>query len=714
METNTEKIDRYLLNEMGPEEKAGFEKDLANDPALKKEFIIQKDLTQQLQRMGLKGEIAQKIRHIRLMNTLLWISIIVAVALILGVSVFLWMDKKEAVDITHFKAVEVSLPITKVQISTETDTILETPGGMMLAIPAGAFDTESKSIEIQIQEALTDLDIVKSGLSTTSSGELLQSAGMFSVRAFDGDKELYWKKDVNVLIPTEEVNPNMMLFDGEVLDDGTINWVNPVKINEDLPSIPMAQLDFYPEQFIPTLKDMGENIRDKRYTDSIYYSFSGYQEPDRVVPPREVPFDRPEPQMQDVPVSKNGTDPLFQFASTFVQAVESDTIAALDAGDRIFFEIDPSRIKAFWNEEFDNTLLATKAFEERMRYIHSTCEPKYLLAYLNHLDWQMWEIDSLCMQLAKGSQKEKFREFYQRKEGGVRISSALQQKLLAQYENKQKAWKEATEKTWQAHYRELDSLQNVAMEKRLAFSVKDALREVQVFKDELCRNLKDAYRQVGGVAYCNEPLPEYYAVDVSTPGWKNLDQYVFAATLNRESMTYTDPVFGKTATLTYSPVEFIVNQEDSFDRVMLYLLPDSLSSFQRVLKKEGAWKEKLNANLNYRFVVIAYKGEDFYWQKISKLEAQTYSLNLEKGEEADLQKFMKRKAKGKVQDIHTELDFYRFEIKEQLRLDKVKQQAEWRRRIAAVVFPCGTEPGTIGMEDSETQMQMESTPIFGR
>ncbi len=686
METNTEKIDRYLLNEMGPEEKAGFEKDLANDPALRKEFFIQKDLTQQLQRMGLKGEIAQKIRHIRLMKTLSWISIIVAVALILGVSVFLWMDKKEVADITHFEAVEVSLPVTKVQINTETDTILETPGGMMLAIPAGAFDTESKSIEIQIQEALTDLDIVKSGLSTTSNCELLQSAGMFSVRAFDGEKELYWKKEVSVLIPSEEVNPNMMLFDGEILEDGTINWVNPVKINEDLPSIPMAQLDFYPEYFIPTLKDLGENIKDKSYTDSIYYSFSGYHEPNRVVPHRDVPSGT---QKQIIPESNNGTESPFQFASTLVQAAESDTTAALDEDNRVIFEIDPSRIKAFWNKEFDNTLLATKGFEERMRYIHGTCEPKYLLAYLNHLDWQMWEVDSLCMQLAKGSQKEKFREFYLRKEGGVRISSELRQKLLARYENKQTAWKEATEKTWQAHYRELDSLQNVAMEKRLAFSVKDALREVQVFKDELCRNLKDAYRQIGGVAYCNEPLPEYYAVDVSTPGWKNLDQYVFAATVNRESMSYTDPVYGKTATLTYSPVEFIVNQEDSFDRVMLYLLPDSLSSFQRVLKKDGAWKEKLNANLNYRFVVIAYKGEDFYWQKINKLDPQTYTLNLEKGEEADLQKFMKRKAKGKKEDMQAELDFYRFEIKEQLRLDKVKQQAEWRRRIAGVVFPCG-------------------------
>ncbi|HCS20885.1 MAG TPA: hypothetical protein DIW47_10075, partial [Bacteroidetes bacterium] len=643
METNTEKIDRYLLNEMGPEEKAGFEKELANDPALKKEFIIQKDLTQQLQRMGLKGEIAQKIRHIRLIKTLSWISVIIAVALILGVSVFLWMDKKEVADITHFETVEVSLPVTKVQINSESDTILETPGGMMLAIPAGAFDTESKSIEIQIQEALTDLDIVKSGLSTTSNGELLQSAGMFSVRAFDGEKELYWKKEVSILVPTEEVNPNMMLFDSEVLEDGTINWVNPLRINEDLPSIPMAQLDFYPEHFILTLKDMGENITDKGYTDSIYYSFSGYQ-----VPRIDDLFNRLEPSIQIITESKTVSNSLFQFASMLVQA---DTAAAAESVHSEIFEIDPSRIKAFWNEEFDNTLLATKAFEERMRYIHSTCESKYLLAYLNHLDWQMWEIDSLCMQLAKGNQKEKFREYYLRKEGGVRISSELQQKLLAQYESKQKAWKEATEKTWQAHYRELDSLQNVAMEKRLAFSVKDAIREVQVFNDELCRNMKDAYRQIGGVAYCNEPLPEYYTLEVSTPGWKNLDQYVFAATVNRESMTYTDPVYGKTATLTYSPVEFVVNEEDSFDRVMLYLLPDSLSSFQRVLKKEGAWKEKLNANLNYRFVVIAYKGEDFYWQKINKLDPQTYTLNLEKGDEKELEKYMKRKAKGKKEDM---------------------------------------------------------------
>lgn len=154
-------------------------------------------------------------------------------------------------------------------------------------------------------------------------------------------------------------------------------------------------------------------------------------------------------------------------------------------------------------------------------------------------------------------------------------------------------------------------------------------------------------------------------------------------------MSYTDPNTGKTATLTYTPVNLSIESEESYDRVILYLIPDSLSSFQRIYKKDGTWTEKLNANLNYQLVAVAYKGTDFFWTKVKKLTPGTYALKLEAGNEKELQDhlskrgvFRKPLSKKKLDDFAEELNFRRFEINEGIRIDKVRRQQEWRNTIA--------------------------------
>ena len=567
----------------------------------------------------------------------------------------------------------------------------------MLAIPAGAFDTDKETIELQIQEAFTEMDIIKAGLSTTSNGELLQTAGMFSVRAFDGKQELQWKKKVSMLIPTEEVDPDMMLFNGEILEDGTVNWINPLKIDNDLPLVDIHNLDFYPQNFIPTLKSIGEPTNNKEYTDSIYYSFSGYSFGSddllTALEPMLYQYSNNEGDSWEL-VSQDWVDSTRWNGDDHGWLRMTDSVKTTNPTETAP-ELDPSRIKAIWNDDFAKTLLATRAFEERLKFIHSTCRPDFLEAYVSHLDWQMWEIDSLCMTMASGAHKEKFREFYRRKDGGVKVSSALAKSLSNRYENKQKAWKEAVSAVWKAHYKELDSLAFAAALRREKFSYKDAIREITVFGDELCRNMKDAYQQIGGEAFCNEPLPDYYTLDLTTPGWKNLDKYVMEATVNRENMSYTDPNTGKTATLTYTPVNLSIESEESYDRVLLYLIPDSLSSFQRIYKKEGAWTEKLNGNLNYQLVAVAYKGTNFFWTKVKKLTPGTYALKLAAGNEKELQDhlskrgvFRKPLSKNKLDDFAVELNFRRFEIIEGMRLDKVRRQQEWRNTIAYSIFEC--------------------------
>ncbi len=695
MNKHTERIDRYLLDEMNPQEKAAFEQELALDAELKKEFELQQDLSRQLYRMGLKAEIGRTMKHIRQLRNLGFTSLIIVLtgALVLGIYYFRGVNENITLE-RNTPPAAVSAPIVPVfeaEIDTRKDTVLECPGGMFVAIPAGAFGESAKPVRLEVQEALDELSILKSGLTTTSNGELLQTAGMFSIRAYSGESELEWKKELSVLIPADSLNRNMMLFEGALKEDGTVNWVNPQRVFDELPAVDIRTLDFYPPTFLPTLQRLGEDIGDKAYTDSLYYSFSGYTgQRDEEASTTEVLLSAGSEKKSDA------TDTFWKAPPTgnAPSAPLSDsTVPAAETRDYRNMEIDPARIKAIWNESFNGTLLATRAFEERLRYIHTTCEPRYLDIYVNNLNKPLYRIDSLCMISGFEAGGQKFREFYERKEGGVRVGAALEAELREKYRQKQEVWKEASRATWKNHYRELDSLEEQARLKNEKFRAAEALREKQVFGEEYCRNLVNAYAQIGVKRECPmriaaNPGKTAYVFPVSRPGWKNLDQYVFASTQNRESMRYTDPVSGKQAVLTYEPVSFRVTEEASFERLFLYLLPDSLSSFQRVERRDGQWAEKLNASLNYRFVALAYRGDSLYACTLDKLEPGTYTLDWQLSSDESIKAFLQTLPGRSEASMNDELEYRRFQVVENKRIRKLRNREAWIREVASGIFPC--------------------------
>ena len=59
MKNNTEKIGRYLQNEMSAEERTAFEKQLAGDRDLQQELVIQKQILAAVEKAGLKKFIWQ-------------------------------------------------------------------------------------------------------------------------------------------------------------------------------------------------------------------------------------------------------------------------------------------------------------------------------------------------------------------------------------------------------------------------------------------------------------------------------------------------------------------------------------------------------------------------------------------------------------------------------------------------------------------------------
>ena len=183
MNNNTEKISRYLQGEMSSEERTAFEKQLSADKNLQEEFFIQQQIIKAAETAGLKNEFANGIRK-KIINQRLvqW-----GIPAILLVAAFVFYAVKTNLFSRHSTKENIK-NTEQFVISNAADTIIETRDGIVFAIPAHAFNTKSDKIRLEIKTALSPYDIMRQGLSTTSNGALLQTAGMFYINGYDGDQ----------------------------------------------------------------------------------------------------------------------------------------------------------------------------------------------------------------------------------------------------------------------------------------------------------------------------------------------------------------------------------------------------------------------------------------------------------------------------------------------------------------------------------------------
>jgi hypothetical protein len=110
------------------------------------------------------------------------------------------------------------------------DTAFRSQYGSIFYFRANAFKTQAGSkndtITIKIKEAFDYASMISENLSTISDGMILESQGMFDVRAFDPlGNELFLKtgQDYVALVPVDEIKPKMEIFSG-TFHNGSINW----------------------------------------------------------------------------------------------------------------------------------------------------------------------------------------------------------------------------------------------------------------------------------------------------------------------------------------------------------------------------------------------------------------------------------------------------------------------------------------------------------
>jgi hypothetical protein len=500
---------------------------------------------------------------------------------------------------------------------------------------------------------------------------------------------------------------------------GQVNWVNPKQVDKKLRTFDITTLDFYPPDYIPALKALQKNYRNKRYTDSLYYSFSGYPyakeaevmminsyDPVGEGIDEEIgnPADYMDSKITDT-VKKETIDTLVP-----EKIIANDTSVRFDHSDGIYFETDPARIKAIWNKKFNNTILATKEFEERLQYMHTLCTSIYLDVYLQNLFRPLYISDEICAAKSSGEVKKKFLGFAARKDGGVQLAEGIQGKLATYFQQKYIAYKEAAQKTRAAYEEEIIRLNRLADKKREKVATDDMQRIDMNFYEEFCTNLTDAYKQIGIKRSCTDtivpPTGPYYNVIINTPGWKNLDMYVLDATTDRQSMTYTDTATGKKATLVYNDVIIRIAEQQQFDKVLVYLIPDGLSSFQRVMMEEGMFKEKLNGLFRYQAVAVGYKGTQVYYHREPSLPPGNYTFTLEATDEKALRTALSVYTVGKNTALQKELAYQLFEQQEIIRQLQVQKDKTFREQVAGAIFKCWEA------KDGPKPIQAATTPLL--
>lgn len=632
------------------------------------------------------------------------------------------------------------------QISTNKDTIIETKDGVVFYIPENAFKTKSDVVDLVVQTAINPEDILIAGLSTTSNGNALETGGMFYVDAFEDGKRIGLNKELTVDVPTDEKKSNMKLYKGEKTKGGEINWITPRKLESFLTPVDILTLDFYPPNYEDSLDSW--NKYDKAFKDSLYYSFVPKKYYDTLFFTSEINEENleAEPVLEYKSygeylfkqncaachrVSKKSIGPMlkgarkrweeigeekliyewikdpmglaesgrskradeiinYSVSSMPPQALAKEQMTAiLDYADDNLMPncVNPSTIKTIWNREFNNTILATKEFEERIPFIHNSCSNEVLETYINNLDKSLSEIDSLVLSLLSGSVKDQFIKFSQRGDGKVELTSKAANRLAGYYTRKQKMIAKALAKTQNDYWNKQSQLDTKLMGKENESEVRSIQNEGETFVKELKKNLCKVYEEVNYPYDCERvirPTKTKYTVTIDNIGWHNIDRKVYEATASRTSTTIN--YSGKSSTLIYNEWSASVKEENQFDRVFVYNIPVEFNSYIKLPKKEGKYSYKLNADINYNTIVIGWTEDKTFYAKEKSIKG--YSVfDLKEIDKKKLKQLL-RKELGNNSKSKAEADFVDYAQKDQKRLNNNEKAEELKNRIQPIIFPC--------------------------
>lgn len=716
-------IEQYLRGELNEDDKKRFENQLDKSPELQKQVQKQKLIMEGVQNVGTKENI-KKAKKTYTITKAAWYGVMVLVvagvvtAGVIGYQKY--FNKNNASEnIKHQLNEEGTSQWTDADemiapqffdIDMTNGDVVQTDQGMIIAIPEGAFlDKNGKTvtgmIELEVKEALDKASILTSGLSTKSGDDLLETGGMFYLNARKNGENLTLNKDnpIIVEVPTDEVLSDMELYKGVRKDDGTIDWQNPKKIEQFLIPVDIHTLNFYPPLYEPTIDKLGYAEKNKAWKDSVYYSFAN--------------TNNYSTQLDSTILSTWEINDVYNYTSvSIIDSIATTSASAIAAVE--YLQLNPSKVQAIWNDQFQNTLIATKEFEERMLCLHGLAQDQFLDLYVNNLDKRISTIDSMLVKMIGGDDsinvdkgstqiasinktdsinclpcescdkealKNQFIKFAQQNKGRVKLDLGAVKMLQNYYTKHAKIYGETAEKVQTKFLKEYNEELSQLSQAKNDKNVEDWNNYNTNLNKEINDNLDEVYKQLG---MKRVKLPKSkYSVPIVNVGWHNIDRAVIEGTIARETINVE--LNGKKAQIKYEPITINVKESNKYEKVFVYLLPTQLTSYQRVTKQGDSYTEKLNEFYNYDLVAVGYIGEEIYVGIERGVSPKNYDISLHVTDKSDLNKVFHTVGKPKhragfVGDI---LD-QQYILKKETNVNKMNDMIEFRDKVKNAIFQC--------------------------
>ncbi len=561
------------------------------------------------------------------------------------------------------------VPSQTFDIDGKQDNVVEGENGTVIVCPKGCFlnrkgEIVEDLVKIELSEALELEDMLLSNLTTTSNGQQLETGGMIYFNATANGEQLAINDDnpIRIEIPTTDKKPGMMAYKGIRDEKGNMNWIEPKELDDYLVTVDINTLDFLPQGF-QTEVDKGMPYKNyhmatQGLTDSLYYnlSVSDGKKFSQVF----IPTYYNEPNYTEGKEVVNGeyTDNS-GLVNTIAKVMSVEDSAALCG-------IDPAIIKVIKSEKYQNTYIATREFEARLKVIFKTCKNAVLKTYIDNIDKNLYEADELAAIALEESEYHKdFVNFSLQRLKKVKQADKNAELLKGYYEKQLAKVKLELEQNKAKLMKELDE------------------------KNEEAQKMAEDYKEL--LWKREKYTMETYGFNWSETGWVNVDNGTMPKSWGPKA---TEGIF--------------VHNGKEFDRVYSYFIFTSIKSLNRLNTTDnveffaGNYQDKtmlMPKEGKAILISIGYKGEEpsiaikeFELGLPIKYNLTLAASTLDKVKEA----LSPYEIYAKENNIGSDLEFMTNFYTEEQRQKELKKENEFMLKLWNIAFPCcPTQADTI-------------------
>lgn len=349
-----------------------------------------------------------------------------------------------------------------------------------------------------------------------------------------------------------------------------------------------------------------------------------------------------------------------------------------DDNSNLHKKIPPSEILAFWKPEFNNTLLATREFERRMKEIHTTGDQKLLNIYTYNLESTMEQLDKKAVDLGY----PQFQKFVNEHIGGISTSKAhikilqkFYQKSINEFREalaKNNVLKEKIQNEWDKKYKRAKEADHIRIKK----SKEEAVQE------EYLLNVNAIGKQLGLKEENTKHLGKSIGFQVIEFGFYNIDRLVNNTPIVEQKANNED----------FVAFQMEVENANQYNLLFAYLLPSKLNSYERILGRKGKFEYPLSNTMHYNVAVIGINGTEFFYSEATTSNRdELIHISLEQITEIDLNKKiqqlnLKRGVKAPY-SFSEEIEWLVIELKNYIVQKQRRDEKAFRDMLHDIIFP---------------------------